>query len=72
MVVGTQTKIRIRFGDRSLLEGTFKSGELIGAVYDFVKCALEEKRKVENFVLCKLPFLALSRIGGLEMKGEGG
>lgn len=48
-----ETRIRIRFADRSLLEGTLKSTDLLGAVYEMVKAALHEDVRAKPFVLCQ-------------------
>ncbi|KAI5481946.1 hypothetical protein MNV49_000223 [Pseudohyphozyma bogoriensis] len=50
-----QTKIRIRFADRSQLEGTFNSTDLLGAVYEFVKAALEPSIRQTPFTLYQTP-----------------
>lgn len=47
-----QTRIRVRFGNRSMLEGVFPSTDKLGAIYEFVKASLAEEVKQERFVLC--------------------
>lgn len=49
-----QTRIRIRFTDRSQLESVFPSTDTLTAIYEFVKCSIEEKHRQKPFVLCKL------------------
>ncbi len=49
-----QTKIRVRFSDRSQLEKTFPSTHKIRSVYAFVRGLLREDVKSVKFVLCEL------------------
>ncbi|KAL8286656.1 hypothetical protein RQP46_004184 [Phenoliferia psychrophenolica] len=50
-----ETRIRIRFADRSLLEGVLKSTDLLGAVYEMVKVALHEDVRAKPFILYQTP-----------------
>lgn len=48
-----QTKIRVRFPDRTQLEKTFPSSDKIKSVYAFVRGCLREDVKPIKFVLCQ-------------------
>ncbi|KAH9848430.1 hypothetical protein C2E23DRAFT_434940 [Lenzites betulinus] len=50
-----QTKIRVKFSDRSILERTFPSTDKIRAVYAFVRNSLREDVKPIKFVLYQPP-----------------
>lgn len=50
-----QTRIRIRFTDRSQLESVFPSTDTLTAIYEFVKCSIEEKHRQKPFVLYQTP-----------------
>ena len=52
---GSQTTIRIKFSDRSMLEKTFPSTDKIRSVYAFVRGSLREDVKPIKFVLCEYP-----------------
>ena len=55
---GSQTTIRIKFSDRSMLEKTFPSTDKIRSVYAFVRGSLREDVKPIKFVLCEYPTCA--------------
>lgn len=48
-----ETRIRIRFADRSLVECAMKSTDLLGAVYEMVKATLREDVRGKPFLLCE-------------------
>ncbi|GAA6024497.1 hypothetical protein JCM11491_004836 [Sporobolomyces phaffii] len=50
-----QTRVRIRFSDRSQLEGIFPSTDKLVHVYEFVKLALDEPRRETSFLLYQSP-----------------
>ena len=61
----TQTTIRIRFSDRTLLEKVFPSTSKIRSVYAFVRASLHPDVQAVKFVLCALPvFFSLSPPNG--------
>ncbi|KAA1112992.1 hypothetical protein PGT21_017930 [Puccinia graminis f. sp. tritici] len=47
------TRVRIKFGDRSMLEGSLPSTCKISDVYQFVKESLLEDVRTKPFILCK-------------------
>jgi hypothetical protein len=47
-----QTRIRVRFNDRSQLEGVFPSTDKLIHIYEFVKLALAPEHQSKPFVLC--------------------
>lgn len=47
-----QTRIRVRFADRSQLEGVLPSTDKLIAIYEFVKLALAEEHRAKPFLLC--------------------
>ncbi|KAI9612489.1 hypothetical protein H4Q26_007646 [Puccinia striiformis f. sp. tritici PST-130] len=49
------TRIRIKFGDRSMLEGSFPSTSKISDVYKFVKESLSEDVRTKPFILYQTP-----------------
>jgi hypothetical protein len=51
----TQTTIRIRFSDRTLLEKVFPSNSKIRSVYAFVRASLHPDVQAVKFVLCASP-----------------
>lgn len=57
----SQTRIRVRFADRSQLEGVLPSTDKLIAIYEFVKLALAPEHRARPFVLCSLLGLSLSR-----------
>lgn len=48
-------KIRIRFSDRTLLEGEFTESDTIDKVYSFLEDALDEKSKGKGLVIYTTP-----------------
>lgn len=48
-----QTRVRVRFGDRSQLEGIFPSTDKLVHLYEFVKLALREDLRETPFLLCE-------------------
>ncbi|PLW42943.1 hypothetical protein PCASD_04685 [Puccinia coronata f. sp. avenae] len=49
------TRIRIKFGDRSMLEGSFPSTSKISDVYQFVKESLQDDVRTKPFILYQTP-----------------
>ncbi|GAA5962734.1 hypothetical protein JCM3765_006184 [Sporobolomyces pararoseus] len=50
-----QTRVRVRFGDRSQLEGIFPSTDKLIHLYEFVKLALREDLRETPFLLYQSP-----------------
>ncbi|SCV74684.1 BQ2448_7713 [Microbotryum intermedium] len=50
-----QTRIRVRFADRSQLEGVFPSTDKMVAIYEFVKLALAKEIRQTSFLLYQTP-----------------
>ncbi|ORY73639.1 hypothetical protein BCR35DRAFT_281562 [Leucosporidium creatinivorum] len=50
-----QTRIRIRFNDRSQLEGVFPSTDKLIHIYEFVKLALAPEHQSKPFILYQTP-----------------
>lgn len=51
-VANSQTRIRIRFADRSQLEGVFPSTDKLIHLYEFVRLALREDVRESGWYLC--------------------
>ena len=54
-VANVQTRIRVRFADRSQLEGVFPSTDKMIHIYEFVRLAIAENHRAKPFMLCKHP-----------------
>ncbi|KAM0752974.1 hypothetical protein T439DRAFT_323592 [Meredithblackwellia eburnea MCA 4105] len=50
-----EIKVRVRFADRSLLEGTLSGKDVLGAVYEMTKAALDEDVRKKPFLLYQTP-----------------
>ncbi|KAG0145673.1 hypothetical protein CROQUDRAFT_658328 [Cronartium quercuum f. sp. fusiforme G11] len=49
------TRIRVRFSDRTMLEGAFQSNSTMKVVYAFVKASLKEEVRSQAFILYQTP-----------------
>ncbi|SCZ97827.1 BZ3500_MvSof-1268-A1-R1_Chr3-3g06396 [Microbotryum saponariae] len=65
-----QTRIRVRFADRSQLEGVFPSTDKMVAIYEFVKLALSEEIRQTPFLLYQTPPRREFPKGDLNSRGK--
>ncbi|KAK4048646.1 hypothetical protein OIV83_004616 [Microbotryomycetes sp. JL201] len=64
------TRIRIKFADRSQLEGVFPSTDKLVHVYEFVRLAVDERHRDHPFVLYQSPPRREFVRGAPEFKGK--
>ncbi|KAM0787326.1 hypothetical protein ACM66B_007099 [Microbotryomycetes sp. NB124-2] len=64
------TRIRIKFADRSQLEGVFPSTDKLVHVYEFVRLAIDEQHRAKPFVLYQSPPRREFVKGAPEFKGK--
>ncbi|GAA5866012.1 hypothetical protein JCM1840_003374 [Sporobolomyces johnsonii] len=65
-----QTRIRIRFADRSQLEGVFPSTDKLVHIYEFVRLALSDEARAVPFLLYQSPPRTEYTKGDAKWKGK--